>query len=223
MGIFRQIGLRIRKRDVHHWEYYNRLRLVSGLIKKLGVPNPRVLDVGDTTRNNLFKKFDIKDVTTIDIDPLANIVASADNIPFRDNAYDIVTCIDMLEHVPRRVRNKVVQEIVRVASKAVFLIAPVDSEENNRAEQLVLQYTKNQFIKEHQIHGLVDFEEIESILRGYQENERIEYYQRKEIDDLLNWVTMMIPYRVSKHKIYKEAYFLENQYRPRRIALPHYL
>ncbi len=128
MGIFRQIGLRIWNRDEHYWESYNRLRFVSDLIKKLGVPNPRVLDVGDTRRNNLFKKFDIKDVTTLDIDPLANIVASADNIPLRDNAYDIVTCIDMLEHVPRRIRNKVVREIVRVASKAVFLIAPVDSD-----------------------------------------------------------------------------------------------
>ena len=140
-----------------------------------------------------------------------------------DDAYDIVTCIDMLEHVPRKIRRKIIGEIVRVASKAVFLVAPVDSEENYRAEQLVLKYTKNQFIKEHQSYGLVNFEEIESVLRDHQRNKKIKYYQRNEIDDLLNWVTMMIQNRVSKYKIYKEAYFLENQFCPRRIALSIYL
>jgi hypothetical protein len=111
---------------------------------------------------------------------------------------------------------------VRVASKAVYLVAPFDSEENNRAEELVLKYKKNWAIKEHKIYGLVDFDKIESVLHSLKENQTIKNFQKKELDNLLNWVTMMLSNHADESKIYQETHFLENRFVPRRIALSIY-
>jgi len=207
----------------HHWEYYNRLFFVSERIKQLPISHPRVLDVGGATGSNLLTKFGISDVTILDIDSQSDIVASADDIPLKNNSYHVVTCIDTLEHIPQEAREHVVREIVRVASKAVFLVAPVNSEENNRAEQLVLKYTKNRFIEEHQTYGLVDFDKVESILRDLKEDGSIESFEKTALDNTLNWVTMMTQGYVANSKIYQEAYFLENRFCPRRIALSIYI
>ena len=224
MEILRRIRSKIRHEYKHNWEYYNRLRFVSDRIKQLAVSHPRVLDVGGATGDNLLKKFSIGKVTTLDTDPCADIVGSADDIPLEDNSYEVVTCIDTMEHIPKDAREKVVREIIRVASKAVFLVAPVNSEENNQAEQIVLKYTRNRFIEEHQTYGLVDFDKIESILRVLQKNGGIKSFDKKSLDDLLNWVTMMTRRHVFHYnKIYQEAHFLENRFCPRRIALSIYI
>ena len=207
-------------RQKHHWEYYNRLRFVSDCIKELGAADVRVLDVGGATGNNLLKDFGISNVTVLDTDPHADIVCSAHDIHVEDNSYDVVTCIDTLEHIPMGTREQVVRELVRVASQAAFLVAPVNSEENNRAEQIVLKYTRNRFIKEHRTYGLVDFDSIESLLRVMREEGTIREFKKKPLDDLLNWVTMMTRRHIIHYKrIYQEAHFLENRFCPRRIAL----
>ncbi len=227
MKILRRLGAKIGRLAVAEkgnpneweWEYYNRLRFVSERIKQLPISHPKVLDVGGATGNNLLTKFGISDVTTLDIDPGAEIVASADNIPLQDNSYDVVTCIDTIEHIPKEIREQVVREIVRVASKAVFLVAPVNSEENNLAEQLVSKYIQSRFIEEHRTYGSVDFDEIESVLRGLQRDGRIKGFEKIALDDLLNWVIMMTHGYVADSKIYREAYFLENRFCPKRIGL----
>jgi 2-polyprenyl-3-methyl-5-hydroxy-6-metoxy-1,4-benzoquinol methylase len=190
----------------------------------LGESDIRVLDVGGATGNNLLKEFGISNVTTLDTKPHADIVCSAHDIHLEDDSYDVVTCIDTLEHIPKDAREQAVREIVRVASKAVFLVAPVNSEENNRAEEIVLKYTKNRFIAEHQTHGLVDFDLIESLLRVMQRGGTIRDFEKTLLDDLLNWVTMMTRRHVFHYKrIYQEAHFLENRFCPRRIALSIYV
>jgi ubiquinone/menaquinone biosynthesis C-methylase UbiE len=218
------ITSRLRQGHEPHWEYYNRLRVVSEAIKQLELPHPKVLDVGGATGNNLLVKFHISDVTTLDISSRADIVSSADRIPLADNSYDMVTCIDTIEHIARESRGQVVREIVRVASRAAFLVAPVNSEDNNRAEQLVLKYKRNRFVREHQAYGLVDFDEIESILEDLQRNQSIKSFNKRAIDDLLNWVTMMTRCNIFRqNQIYREAYFLENRFCPRRIMLSIYI
>jgi 2-polyprenyl-3-methyl-5-hydroxy-6-metoxy-1,4-benzoquinol methylase len=208
----------------HHWEYYNRFRFVSDRIKQLGDADIRVLDVGGATGDNLLREFGVSNVTTLDTNPNADIVCSADDIHLEDSSYDVVTCIDTLEHIPKDAREQVIREIVRVASEAVLLVAPVDSAENNQAEEIVLRYTKNRFIAEHQTHGLVDFDLIESLLRVMQEEGTIRSFDKTLLDDLLNWVTMMTRRNIFHFKkIYQEAHFLENRFCPRRIALSIYV
>jgi hypothetical protein len=189
----------------------------------VGESNVSVLDVGGATGDNLLGEFGVSNVTTLDTDPRADIVCSADDMHLEDDSYDVVTCIDTLEHIPKDARKQVIREIIRVASRAVFLVAPVDSEENNRAEQIVLKYTRNRFIADHRVHGLVDFLEIESVLSVMQNEGTIRSFEKTLLDDLLNWVTMMTRRNIFHFKkIYQEAHFLENRFCPRRIALSIY-
>lgn len=216
--------INILKGYEYYWEYYNRFLFVSNQIKQLPISNPRILDVGGATGNNLLAKFNISNVTTLDINSKADIIASVDDIPLDDNSYDIVTCIDMLEHIPNANRKNAVFEIIRVSSIAAFMIAPVNSEENIRAEQLVFKYTKDPFLAEHRKYGLVDYKQIESMLIELKDKGEITNFERTEIDDLLNWVTMMTRFNFFSHnKIYEETNFLENRFIPRRIALSIYV
>ena len=195
---------------------------ISSAIKKLNINSAKILDVGGATGDNLLSKFGIPNVTTLDLAPHANIVASADNIPAEDNSYDIVTCIDTLEHIPPEKRERVIYELMRVAAKAVFVAAPLNSPENNKAEQLVLKYVENDFLKEHQKYGLVNFGKITSILHKAKSNGLILSFECREIDDLLNWVIMMTSGHVNESSIYQEAYFLENKFHPRRNVISIY-
>ena len=210
------------REDVPHWEYFNRISFVSGRLKALTPPPSRVLDVGGAPGNNLLRRSGHQSVWTLDLDPKADVVASADNIPLKEGAFEAVTCIDTLEHIPVQVRDRVIEELVRVASRAVFIVAPVDTEENTRAEELVLKHQPNKRLEEHRLHGLVDFVRIEEILEQMASDGRIAGYERLELDDLLNWVVMMIGEKVDFSEIYQQAFFLENRFHPRRIALAIY-
>lgn len=222
MKLLKKLFKKAKWDDKYHWEYYNRLYFISYAIKKLNINGAKTLDVGGATGNNLLSKFGISNVTTLDLAPNADIVASADNIPAEDNSYDIVTCIDTLEHIPAEKRGRVIREIIRVASKAAFVAAPVNSPANNKAEQLVLKHIQNNFIKDHQKHGLVDFRQILSILDKEKTSGHISSFECCEIDDLLNWVIMMTSGHINANSIYQEAYFLENKFNPRRNVISVY-
>lgn len=44
------------------------------------------------------------------------------NLPFRNNSFDVVTCIDVIEHVENY--NRLIKEMLRVSRKGVFLSTP---------------------------------------------------------------------------------------------------
>ncbi|MDO8525880.1 MAG: class I SAM-dependent methyltransferase [Candidatus Omnitrophota bacterium] len=203
----------------HYWESYNRSFFIANKIKSLGLENCRLLDVGGEKLDNLFEKFGIKNITTVNILEDADIVASAHKLPISDGSFEYVTCVDTLEHISKELRGQVVGELVRVARKAVFIAAPVDSEENNRAEKFVLQYLPAAFVKEHRIFGLVDFNQIKSELEAMKKLGRIEDIEEDSLDNLMSWVILMIGDKVEPSKLYKELYFLENGLHPRRKAL----
>ncbi len=52
------------------------------------------------------------------------VVGSAEEIPFRDNHFDIVTCTDVFEHIPEENVSRVLDEMYRVGKRDfLFLIA----------------------------------------------------------------------------------------------------
>lgn len=83
------------------WESQGRMKLVSDFLKAEGLDGSAVLDVGGAAVGDVLQRYGIGDVTTLDLDPRADIVASAAAIPRPDRAFDAVTCIDTLEHIPR--------------------------------------------------------------------------------------------------------------------------
>lgn len=51
--------------------------------------------------------------------------ARAESLPFRDGAFPFVVCVDVLEHIRPETREEAIRELVRVASKKVYLAFPV--------------------------------------------------------------------------------------------------
>lgn len=195
------------------------MKYTSDLIKALNLTDPTVLDIGGVPGGNLLLRFGVHGVTTLDLSKSADIVARAKSLPLKDNSFDVVTCIDTLEHIPQQFREKTLDEIIRVAAAAVIIVAPQNTAENNLAEQIVLKHCKVGFLDEHQALGLVDFERLEKKLDQYRTDGRIKDYVRYEMDDLLNWVNMMTRDIKNGSAVYLEAYTLENRFCPRRIGL----
>lgn len=55
---------------------------------------------------------------------LKRIKASAINLPFDDNSYDVVLSVDMLEHLKNKDRSKAIDEMLRIARKKVLIAVP---------------------------------------------------------------------------------------------------
>lgn len=206
-----------------YWEWFNRTRFVADRIKELGHEEIRVLDVGGTKKENLLRKMGIRNIVAANICNDADIITSGHKLPFKDSSFECVTCIDTLEHIPQDIRGQLVQELIRVASRAVFIVAPVDTKENNRAEDIVLKHLSAGFIKEHRVFGLVDFEKIKLAVLEASRQGRVEIMKEADLDDLMYWVAMMLGDKVEVSELYQELYFLENKFHPRRKALSIYL
>jgi SAM-dependent methyltransferase len=50
--------------------------------------------------------------------------ASVLDLPFSDRAFPVVACVDVIEHLPLNARKRAVQELVRVAGRAVLITCP---------------------------------------------------------------------------------------------------
>ncbi len=92
-------------------------------------------------------------------------------LPFHDRAFDVVTSVDVLEHIAPPARRTFMEEIKRVSKKYVFIAAPLRSESVVEAERLLFETLKastgreHAFLKEHLEYGLPEKGETISILK----------------------------------------------------------
>ncbi len=63
------------------------------------------------------------------------VVARASQLPFADESFDMVICVDTLEHILPAEREQTVMELLRVTSHTLFLSCPCDqhSQDHDRA------------------------------------------------------------------------------------------
>jgi SAM-dependent methyltransferase len=90
-------------------------------------------------------------------------------IPFGNNSYDFVTCVDMLEHIHPRERKKAISELIRVAKKKVYIAVPCGKKSQSQDEQLEKYYQKifkekYHFLDEQIEYGLPEKKEIFDII-----------------------------------------------------------
>jgi SAM-dependent methyltransferase len=111
---------------------YERAEWVADHLK---VPIQRLLDVGGFDGNGTRLSAE-RAVTTIVVDinlpalrrgrrlnpPLVFVCASGVNLPFKQAAFDAVTCVEVLEHVPEGQERQVLKEIRRVMKPDAQLV-----------------------------------------------------------------------------------------------------
>lgn len=133
--------------------------MVASLIDKRAA---RVLDVGG--RAGLLNAFTHAPVTVTNLSE-GDVISNALHLPFADESFDVVTSIDVLEHIPCSNRPQFIKELLRVAKLQVVLCAPYGSPEHILCEKDVLEELTRKglmddMLAEHVEYGLPALEEI---------------------------------------------------------------
>jgi SAM-dependent methyltransferase len=97
--------------DDRHWWYRGRRRILRATLDELELPSPcGILDAGCGSGRTLDELIDYGDACGVDVSPAAVAatrargheahVGSVEELPFADDTFDLVTCLDVVEHTP---------------------------------------------------------------------------------------------------------------------------
>jgi SAM-dependent methyltransferase len=98
------------------------------------------------------------------------VQATPGSLPFLDRSFDVVVCLDVLEHVPPDARRAFVGELTRVAAGRVLLAVPTSEatwlDEHLRSEYELHGYVTPDWLDEHTEFGLPSPAEIDGWVQG---------------------------------------------------------
>jgi hypothetical protein len=158
------------------FDLFQRYRLAALIAERL--PVRTVLDVGgylgDRYGHLAFsgdffpRDFEVTSTDLRACDHPRHRQADACSQPFPEGSFDMVLCMDVLEHIPAGLREAMLEELLRVSSQYVVLAAPFDSPEVTEAER---QLTENllsarPFLQEHKELGLPQAPWLEQFFAG---------------------------------------------------------
>ena len=121
--------------DECHWWYRGRRRVIRAELDKLPLPSgARVLDAGCGSGRTLEELVDYGEVYGIELDPQALEVARSrgigevrmgrlEELPWPDQAFDLITCLDVIEHTPDD--RVALRELRRVCKPGGWLLVTV--------------------------------------------------------------------------------------------------
>jgi SAM-dependent methyltransferase len=147
-----------------HWWYVGRRRILEsfleGIIENLKTENPRILDVGCGTGGNLemLEKFGAAEGVDVSDDALEFCKSKglnvhkglAEKLPFADESFDIVTALDVVEHLDDDIVGlKEMQRVLKKNGKTLIFVPAFmwlwgvqDDVSNHR-----IRYTKRQIVE----------------------------------------------------------------------------
>jgi SAM-dependent methyltransferase len=119
----------------NHWWFAGRRRIIESFLKhiceQLGPERPRILDIGCGTGANLEMLAEFGEAEGVDISPdalafcrqrgLQNVhQGEAEHLPYEDSSFDLVTALDVVEHLDHDVRG--LSEMRRVLRPGGFAL-----------------------------------------------------------------------------------------------------
>lgn len=143
---------------------------VVAAIRRAGLTDAKILEVGSGSLGII--PYLKRPIDGVDVDfsgpstsLLTKIKGNAESLPFRKNSYDVVICVDALEHLPSQNRQKAIYEILRVAKKLAIIVVPVGDFSQNQDKELEILWRKvfgwpNPFLSEHVKYGLPTQDQI---------------------------------------------------------------
>jgi SAM-dependent methyltransferase len=105
-------------------------------------------------------------IVTANVDPPADLLVRGVELPVEDASFDLVTSIDVLEHIPPDDRPAFIGELVRATKRRVVLCCPLGSPEHQAAEAELLEWYErvtgehHQWLAEHVQNGLPTDDEL---------------------------------------------------------------
>lgn len=96
---------------------------------------------------------------------LKPIIGTATDLKFKDNSFDAVISMDMLEHLPKQKRQTAILEMLRVAKSMMVIGVPCGKEAEKHDRKIHDEYKKKhqkefRFSKEQLIYGLPEETDI---------------------------------------------------------------
>ncbi len=155
---------------------FNRYYFTTEYIRTLrasGLANPTILDLG--SNENLLTSFlNQYPVIQADIDRKNTkgtlIQCYGEQLPFRKKAFDIIVCLDVLEHLDEVNRGRMLQEISRITSHTAIFAFPIKHEfsithEKTLSDIYTYLYSKsNRYLDEHFTFSGVNSDHVEQKL-----------------------------------------------------------
>lgn len=121
--------------DERHWWYRGRRRVIVGELSRLGLPErARILDAGCGSGRTMVDLARYGVVSGIELDADAAAAAArrdgfevrigrVEQLPYDDARFDLITCLDVIEHVPDD--REALRELRRVCRPGGWLIVTV--------------------------------------------------------------------------------------------------
>ena len=121
--------------DEHHWWYRGRRKIVRAELDRLPLPaGARVLDAGCGSGRTLQELTGYGEVSGIELDSDAAEVAASkgcgevrvgrlEELPWEDGTFDLITCLDVIEHTPDD--RVTLAELRRVSKPGGWLLVTV--------------------------------------------------------------------------------------------------
>lgn len=146
---------------------FERHKFIATFIK----PGENILDVGGSMSK--LPEFTANcNITTVDVVTPADIIYDGKKIPVKDKSYDVITSIDVLEHIKSDDRPGFIKELDRVAKERVIISAPLGTDFHLKYERKTLEYYKSKhvklpFLEEHVAIGIPAPEQIQGFAKQY--------------------------------------------------------
>jgi SAM-dependent methyltransferase len=121
--------------DEHHWWYRGRRRIIRAELDRLSLPaGSRVLDAGCGSGRTMQELVEYGAVSGLELNADAAALARdrglgevmigrLEELPWEDGTFDLVTCLDVIEHVPDDVAA--LTELLRVCRPGGWLLVTV--------------------------------------------------------------------------------------------------
>jgi len=121
--------------DEHHWWYRGRRRIIGAELARLPLPaHAQILDAGSGSGRTLQDLVRYGEVTGVELNEEAAELARSrghgevhvgrlEELPFSDAAFDLITCLDVIEHTPDD--RVTLRELRRVCRPGGWLLVTV--------------------------------------------------------------------------------------------------
>ena len=169
----------LRVVEGERFDIHQRYAIVALVLEQmLGPGQHRVLDLGSNVNDSLGRRLDDVDVICVDIDMPDELVdgekfirGDALDLEFEEDAFDAVTAVDVLEHIPQEDRQTLLMEAFRVSKGPVVLAFPDGDVGVGEIESISNQLysaihgTDHRWLREHLDNKAPSSTEIERFLR----------------------------------------------------------
>lgn len=102
-------------------------------------------------------------VVTANLEPPADIVWTGGRLPFVAGAFDAVTSLDVLEHLPAPSRSEHLHELVRVARRHVVVCCPLGTPAHAALERTLVRRRTSRYLLEHVERELPTENELQEV------------------------------------------------------------